>query len=141
MRLYDLTEPLSFKIAALASSALSAGTSVAAADWTMGIFGVPFSVFLAGFSGALVSLSFMPPPAQGQDIKTTVKGMVGHVIGGTFMAAFLQPLVLALVKYYVPTLDLAQSAGLGIAGVLGALAMVLIPIGINWLRVRFGGAT
>ena len=140
MRLYDYTDVAAFKLAALTSSAISSAASVATADWTMGVFGVPMSVFLAGFAGALVSLSFLPPPATDQDAKKTLLGMAGHVASGTVLAAFCEPLVLlAITHYFKPDEPLPASVHLGIAGLLGALLMVVLPIGIKYLKGKFGG--
>jgi hypothetical protein len=91
MRLIDLSDPIVFKLAALGSSAVSGAASVATVDLTMGILGVPLSVFLAGFAGALVSLSFLPPPVEGREIRKTALSMAGHVLSGTLLAASAQP--------------------------------------------------
>ena len=141
MRLLDLSDPVVFKIAALTSSAVSGVTSVATFDLTMGILGVPLSVFLAGFAGALVSLSFLPPPVSDEDRSKTVLGMAGHVLSGTFLSAFTQPLAIFAINHYLKP-DVAPPAiSLGIAGILGALLMALLPIGIKYLKNKFAGET
>ena len=141
MRLAELLDPAVFKIAALSTSAASGLASVATIDLTMGILGVPLSVFLAGFAGALVSLSFLPPPADDQDRRKTLLGMAGHVASGTLLAAFSEPLVMwAIANYIKPATPLPEILNLSIAGLLGALLMLVLPIGIQYLKKFSGGA-
>lgn len=141
MRFVELLDPATFKIAALSTSAASGVASIATVDLTMGIFGVPLSVFLAGFAGALVSLSFLPPPANDQDRSKTLASMAGHVCSGTLLSAFSEPLVLWAINNFVkPSTPLPDSLGIGIAGLLGALLMWLLPIGVSYLK-RFSGST
>jgi hypothetical protein len=136
----EFLDPLTFKLAALGSSAASGAASLATVDLTMGLFGVPLSVFLAGFAGALVSLSFLPPPAADLDRRKNVMGMAGHVFSGTLLAAFIEPMVWwGINNYLKPATPLPETLSLGIAGLLGALVMLLLPIGIQWVR-KFTGA-
>lgn len=43
-----------------AAGAASGAAASTASSWSLAIFGAPLAVFFAAFSGALVSLSFMP---------------------------------------------------------------------------------
>lgn len=49
------------KTAAVAASLLSGGVAVSVGSLALEIFGVPLSVLLAGFAGAVVALAFLPP--------------------------------------------------------------------------------
>lgn len=139
IRFAELMDPAAFKVAALASSAASGVASIATVDWTMGVFGVPLSVFLAGFAGALVSLSFLPPPVDGGNRGKTLLSMAGHVFSGTLLAAFAQPLAIFAINRWLAA-ELPSAVGLGIAGIFGALIMLVLPIGIQYLKKFSGGA-
>jgi len=142
MRFAELLDPATFKFVAQVSSAASGAASIATVDLTMGVFGVPLSVFLAGFAGALVSLSFLPPPVNDQDRRKTLVNMAAHVCSGTLLAAFSGPLVLWGINTYLkPPAPLPDSLGIGIAGLLGALLMLLLPIGVSYLKKFSGSAT
>lgn len=137
MRLIELLDPAAFKLAVQITSGISATASVATVDLTMGIFGVPLSVFLAGFAGALVSLSFLPPPANDHDRRKTLIGMSGHVVSGTLLAAFSEPLVIWGINTYLkPPAPLPDSLNIGIAGLLGAFLMWLLPLVVK----KFSGS-
>ena len=139
MQIADMMDPLAFKLAALTTSAASGAASIATVDLTMGILGVPLSVFLAGFAGALVSLSFLPPPMEGDDLRKTITGMAWHVISGTMLSAFITPSAMLAIRHWI-TPAAPPEIALGVAGMFGALIMLLLPIGVQYLKKFSGGA-
>jgi hypothetical protein len=105
------------QLAAAGGSVATGTASVLTASWSIDIFGVSVSVLLAGFAGALIALSFLPP-------YKTFKGMVAAVVAGTLIAAFTEPLI---AHYSDAPAKLAQ----GIAFITGLVALSVIPLALR----------
>lgn len=130
-------DPMVMKVVTLMSAASSGSAAVAAVDMTMGVFGVPMYVFLAGFAGALVSLSFLPPPVVVDSNARLLASMAWHVLCGTLMSAYLTPAAMAALTRYV-ALGLPPEIALGVAFALGMLLMVAIPMAIKYVKKLAG---
>lgn len=131
---------MNFQTEAALAATTAGFASVATVDWTMGVFGVPLSVFLAAFAGALISLSFLPPPPEKESAHRMIVSRAYHVACGTVLAAYLEPGAFRMLNHYIEP-DLPVTLGLGVACALGVGLMLVIPIGLKWLRIKFGGAT
>ena len=124
---HEITNALSLKV-----TSTVAGTSGIAAfateNWSLAIFGVPISVLLAGFAGALISLSFLPPDQKRKWWLT--------VIVSTIVAGYIQPLV----AYYF---NVPVNLALGLAFVLGLTVQVVIPLVLqhlpDFIKRKMGG--
>ena len=57
-------DEVTYKMALAAGTAFSATASAISGDWSLAMIGVPFSVLMAGFAGALIALWVMPPTAS-----------------------------------------------------------------------------
>lgn len=119
-----MAEPVSSS----ASIAIAAGTITLSGS----VLGVQYDALLAGFSGGLVSLLYLPPMSA---LKTA-----GTVAGSALVGGFFAPVIAAGALHYFPWLvgvgdfmRLAAGAGLGIA------AQVLIPAAMKRLRSLVGG--
>ncbi len=111
------------QVAAAGGSVATGTASVLTSSWSMDIFGVSVSALLAGFAGALIALSFLPP-------YKTFKGMVAAVAAGTLIAAFTEPLI---AHYTDAPAKLAQ----GIAFLTGLVALSVIPLALRAVPAFF----
>jgi hypothetical protein len=118
MRL-DLIDSASLQVAA----AVSGGASLVTASWSVDLFGVPVSVVLAGFAGALIALSFLPP-------YQTLKAAALAVAAGTVIAAFSEPLI----AHYT---DAPAKLSQAIAFVTGLVALSVIPLALKAVPALF----
>lgn len=111
MRFTQLFDSAPFRVEAMVSSAVSGVVSVATTDWTMGIFGVPLSVLLAGFAGAALALSLLPTMTHRQ---MAIAIALGTAIGmyGALIVTLLQPALAPAVA--------AVAFFLGLCGQFGA---------------------
>jgi hypothetical protein len=123
---------MSLEVKAGAVSAASAASSWLVADqWSTHILGVPVSVVLAAFAGAVLVLSFLPPASKGR-VPWQVK-----IVSATLFASILEPLI----AHFFSIPDKAQ---LGLAAAIAAALQALaVPEVREWMRDqinrRFGG--
>lgn len=100
--------------AAAVGATASGAASILTASWSVDVFGVSVSTLLAGFAGALIALSFLPP-------YKTWRGMAAAVAAGTLIAAFSEPLI----AHY---LDAPAKLHQAIAFLVGLAALSVIPL-------------
>jgi len=72
------------RIGSASAGAVSGAAAGAASSWAMLIFGVPLAVVFAAFSGAMVSLTFMPASTAPRTLAIVASG----TLAGAYMAAF-----------------------------------------------------
>lgn len=125
---HEISNTLMLKVASVATGTTSGLAAFATENWSLAIFGVPISVLLAGFAGAMVSLSFLPPE---QKHKWWVIVTVSTIIAG-----YSQPL--AAYYFNVPT-----HLALGLAFFLGLTVQVVIPLVLkhlpDFIKRKMGG--
>jgi hypothetical protein len=130
MRFALAADPAVQKVAAAATSAATGAASWWTADWSVAVFGVPLSVLLAAFAGAVVALTFLPPVLS-------FLQLVGRVVMGTVASAYVTPLA-GFLWAGIPHLPVAFLLGLA---ALAAIAKV--PVFLDDLRTiarnRWGG--
>ena len=106
----------------LKTCAAGTGVLALATDASITFVGVPAPVLLAGFTGALVSLSFLPQMPARQAMVT--------VLSSTMVAAYTEPALHYYLELPAGRLDLAA------AFMVGLLAQVVVP----WIMAGFPGA-
>lgn len=91
--------------------------------------GLSYEVLLAGFSGGLVSLSFLPPMGIWRRIWTPVTA--------TLTAGYISPVVVPLLPGAVGAPDAAGTAGLICSAFLvGLTTQLLIPVVMKRVHAR-----
>lgn len=113
-----------------ASAAVSGVASITMADVSVFIFGVPVSVVMAAFAGAMISLTFLP----GQGL---LKAII-TVVSGTFAGAYLAPFILR-VSDSLFTTKIPEDLDKPVAFLLGLGFQIMVPRFFAWLKSK-GGA-
>mgnify|MGYP006921294104 CR=1 FL=1 len=147
MRLVEMMDPVGFKIAVAAASAVSGAAAVATRDLSVAYLGVPLPVVLAAFAGAGLILSFLPRRVDAEGSSAlehhlrTFGTIVLCMLLGSYGAALLPRLV-----------DGLAGGELFIAFALGALGQIFVPLAIerrlevwtsitSWLPRRSGSGS
>lgn len=129
---------MSLEAQSSAAAAVATGSGVGAVlsaigEVTVAILGVPLPVVLAASTGAWIARSYAPAANFVPALLAT--------LGWTIAGCVLAPLGKALVKHYVPGLDLPTNALAGLALVVAGGLPILLPSLIEkargWLK---GGA-
>lgn len=126
---------ISFKLASLSAGTTGGIGSLMTADWAIALFGVPVSVILAAFAGAMISLSFLPAPS---DLKRAAVGVGCNTLIGTYGA----PGVAKMLGWSEPHLALGLAFGIALTiQFVAPIAYKAIPDLLKaWTdRIRGGG--
>lgn len=111
------------QLAAATGSAASTAASMVLAEYSLAFLGVPLPTVLAGFGGALFSLSVMP--------RLSLQRAAMTVLGNTMAAAYTTRLAMHV-------LGIPEGHYLGAAFLIGALAQFGLTLATEWLRNRYG---
>lgn len=130
---FDLIDTATFKTAALGSAAASGAASWISSDWALAIFGIPFSVLIAGFAGALIAVAVLPP----------ISRWWISLGAGTGVSAYSTSLVMLSLNKYT---ELGTADARGVAFGIGLIAYFLLSlffrdgreIILGWLRSKLG---
>lgn len=96
-----------FKVATLATGTTGGLASIVTADWALAIFGVPVSVLLAAFAGAMISLSFLSAP---ESLRRTLTLVSCNTLIGTYGA----PLAAKSLEWNEPRLSIGLAFGIAL---------------------------
>ena len=99
--------------------AASGAAATGASSWAMLVFGVPVAVVFAAFSGAMVSLSFLP----GATLARTLSIVASGTLAGAYMSAFA-----------AEWLHLSSAAMGGAAFLVGGALQWAVPVLIERLK-------
>jgi hypothetical protein len=129
-----LLDDSAFKVAAGLTSAASGAVSLATGDWAVALFGIPFTVLVAGFAGALIAVAMMPP---------LNRWYISLGAGATISAYLTSFFALILDKYT----SIGDTDDRAVAFFLGLMVYFLLSlffqdgrdIILGWLRSKFGG--
>lgn len=109
-----------------AEAAAAAGVVITV---TGSIFGLQFDAIMAGFTGALVATSLVREEDRPDERWSSriLRGTIQLVAAG-LLAGFLAPIAEVLIANLLPGKVPAQALHVAVAGVLGMVAPVVVPI-------------
>lgn len=116
------------------TSGAAAAYAFGAVTITGSFLGLQFDLLMAGIAGGFVALSAMPP--------TSRLKMAATLVASTLVAAYGGPIAAAAAGEYLPWTLKADGDKLRLfsAFVVGVSAQTVVPMALNFVRVRLGGA-